>query len=184
MKQMIVDNAEMTDDLGRGLFHYAAIFGNVPLVKFLLKHKINANLRDKEGLTPFDHAQQGVQDETNLQQMLIISYLLEHQRGINAHDEHGWTPLLWAMASGNISRVEKLLENGAELSRGTIDVLITLQDERLWQLFWQHRRSEIIGGIVYYAGQIDRLGTSRRRTKDISAFLKFMLTRHGDKQMD
>ena len=180
MKQMIVDNAEMTDDLGRGLFHYAAIFGNVPLVKFLLKHEINANLRDREGMTPFDHAWQGAQDETNLQQMLIISYLLEHQRGINARDDHGRTPLLWAMASGSISRVEKLLKNGAELGRGTIDVLVTLQDERLWQLFWEYRRSEITGSITYYARQINQPGTSRQREKDITAFVKFMITRKGD----
>ena len=173
MKQMIIDNAEATDDLGRDLFHYAAIFGNVPLVKFLLKHEINANLRDKEGKTPFDHALQGVEDENNVQQMSIISYLLEHQGGINARDEHGWTPLIWAMVSGNISRVERLLKNGAE-TRGTVDVLIRLQDERLWQLFWQHRRSEISGSIVYYARQLGR------GNKDVIAFVQFMLTRKGD----
>lgn len=177
----IIDKIEVTDDLGRGFLHYATIFGNVQLVRFILKHQNNVNFKDKDGKTPFDHALQGAQDNHNLQQMVIVSHLLEHRHGINAQDESGWTPLLWAMISGNISRVEELLKGGATLVNGTIDIVIMLQDERIWQLFWHYRRQEVVDGIDYYVRQLHYGRTTAGRVKDIISFVKFMLD-HGDRE--
>ena len=176
----ILDNIDATDELGRSFLHYATIFGNVQLVKFLLKYQNNTDFKDKDGKTPFDHALQGAQDDNDLQQMLIVSYLLEHRNGIDTEDERGWTPLLWAMISGNLSRVEELLKGDAELVNGTIDVAITLQDERLWQLLWQYRRREMTSGLNYYVGQIHSQRTSIERKKDIGTFVEFMLTLGDD----
>ena len=176
----ILDNIDATDELGRSFLHYATIFGNVQLVKFLLKYQNNTDFKDKDGKTPFDHALQRAQDDNNLQQMLIVSHLLEHRNGINTEDERGWTPLLWAMLSGNITRIEELLKGDAEMVNGTIDIAITLQDERIWQLFWQYRRREITNGLNYYIGQIHSQRTSTERKKDIGTFVEFMLTLGDD----
>jgi ankyrin repeat protein len=88
------------------LLHYAALNGDLELVKKLVKQGMDFDAKDDIGRTPLSYAAQGGKTE-------IVAWLLKKGADVNTVSQDGKTPLLWAVSTGNLKTVEALLEKGA-----------------------------------------------------------------------
>ena len=126
----IVKQINTVDDAGLSPLHHAAIFGDMPLIKFLWVNGADPTIRDYNELLPFDYAERRARRFMLPQQMVIVSYLLEKTWGLDGTDEQGWTALMWAIVSGSRGRVRELVDAGASLDAGrvqnAIDVAVTM----------------------------------------------------------
>ncbi|GAB1292131.1 Palmitoyltransferase ZDHHC13 [Apodemus speciosus] len=102
--------------------------GHLPMVILLLQHGADPTLIDGEGFSSIHLA-------VLFQHMPIIAYLISKGQSVNMTDVNGQTPLMlsaykvigavdkthqntplhWAVAAGNVSAVDKLLEAGSSL---------------------------------------------------------------------
>ena len=127
----IVKQINSVDDAGLSPLHHAAIFGDLPLIKFLWINGADPTIRDYNELLPFDYAERRTRRFMLPDQMVIVSYLLEKTWGVNGTDEQGWTALMWAIVSGNRQRIKELVDAGASLDAGrvqdAIDVAVVME---------------------------------------------------------
>lgn len=127
---VIVKQINSVDDAGLSPLHHAAIFGDLPLIKFLWVNGADPAIIDYNELLPFDYAERRARRFMLPQQMVIVSYLLEKTWGLDGTDEQGWTALMWAIVSGSRGRVKELVDAGASLDAGrvqnAIDVAVTM----------------------------------------------------------
>ena len=89
--------------------YLAVTYGDVKVVKDLLEHGANPNLKDRLGdypLTWVAHATV-VSAPKRIQ---ITKDLLKHGADPNVKDRYGRTPLSWAVANGNTQIIKDLLE--------------------------------------------------------------------------
>uniref|UniRef100_A0A8D0XWY0 Palmitoyltransferase n=1 Tax=Sus scrofa TaxID=9823 RepID=A0A8D0XWY0_PIG len=121
-KGAVVD--QLGGDLNSTPLHWAIRQGHLPMVILLLQYGADPTLIDGEGFSSIHLA-------VLFQHMPIIAYLiskgqvyrpeptgflLKFNPSLNVVDKiHQNTPLHWAVAAGNVSAVDKLLEAGASL---------------------------------------------------------------------
>ena len=108
----LADKINQVDDYGCNALHYAAEFGDLSLVKFLINNGANTKAENNNGLLPLDYAISEAEEVKSAQQMLIVSYILEETHGINGRDDQGWPPIYWAILAGNLKRVNELIDKG------------------------------------------------------------------------
>ena len=111
VKQLVIDcganpNIQSTAEGGTPL-HVAADRGYLRIVKFLLKHGANPNMKNDYGNTP-------LHDAAAFGHREVVKLLLEHGADPNIKNNDGSTPLHHAAESGNSKVVEVLLEHGAD----------------------------------------------------------------------
>lgn len=95
------------DDDGSTALHYAVKAGSQTLLEKLLDAKINYNISDSDGYTPFMIAMDG--QETNM----VTVFLRNRNFDVNKSDREGMPPLLWAMRNKHsINMIELVLIYG------------------------------------------------------------------------
>lgn len=102
-----LDNLEQTDREGRTLLAYAAFYGRLDLLKYLVSRGANINAADRNGYTPIHGA---VQE----QRMDVIQYLLSLGADVNAKDAFGGTPIFIPGPTAPKSLFRLLLDHGAD----------------------------------------------------------------------
>jgi ankyrin repeat protein len=83
---------------------YAALHGEMPLVRFLVSRKAQVN---KTGWTPLHYAAANGHTE-------VVGFLLDHHAYIDAESPNGTTPLMMAARQAHPSTVRQLLDEGAD----------------------------------------------------------------------
>ncbi len=99
------------DDPSPPLLILASHFGSPEskIVRLLLDHGANVNLRDKQGRTALFFAAQ-------LGWTWSVEMLLKKGADVNLKDKGGKTPVMWAMGNRNLGAVELLIEKGARIN--------------------------------------------------------------------
>jgi ankyrin repeat protein len=100
---------------GVSLIHTAAKRGHVNIVRLLLEHDANYDIRDEDGLTPLIHATIGGCEE-------VTGLLLSHGASIRLTDEHNRSALHWAVIHRH-DRLLKLLLKHCTGDRSVVDCL-------------------------------------------------------------
>jgi len=100
--------------------HLAAREGRTNIVRALLSHGIEVDLKLKGGITPLMESASARKTET-------AAFLIEHGANVNATaDEHGMTPLLSALSNGDTEMVKLLLRSGANPNTSEREGTITV----------------------------------------------------------
>jgi ankyrin repeat protein len=93
--------------------HYAAMYGSVEALAFLLERGADPNAQNQSGATPLVYAAWSF-ERTRL--------LVEHGAAVNVATNQGITPLLVAAAAhGNVNTLRYLLDKGADVQAQTKD---------------------------------------------------------------
>ena len=101
--------------------HSASFGGHLQVVRYLLQHGVNVNVRDSENDTPLLLASfKGHLD--------VVQCLLEHGADINLLDNYHAAPLTWATFHGHVNVVRLLLEHNAETNPQDVDGYTPLHD--------------------------------------------------------
>lgn len=112
------------DDFRYSLLGYAAAGGHVDMLKFLLTHKANINLRTQRGSTALHAAaRHGKVAATQL--------LLTHNAQTNLKDREGHAPLHFAVVNRHLEITQLLLHHGAYAKIHAIDGSTPLEYARL-----------------------------------------------------
>ena len=108
------DAIDVNDHLpgGPSALTRAAQAGDVELIKVLLVHHADVNVRTREGRTPLHFAA----EKGNAQS---AKSLIEHGAQVDATADNGVTPLLAACAVGNCQTASVLLDHGAKVDSRT-----------------------------------------------------------------
>lgn len=114
IQRMIDDGADIntSDYNGRTALHIAAAAGHIETVRFLLKNGAQVYAVDRWGQTPLSDAVEAAQDE-------VASLLKEHGALLNPRDVT--LALCTAASEGDLIRMRRLVEHGADPSLGDYD---------------------------------------------------------------
>lgn len=129
---------KMSDELRQAPFAWAAITGNLPLVKSILDRGLDPNIMIRKGQTALFFAVQQM-EETNPRMDLetgkeaVVRLLLRNGAAINLSDTDGRSILAHAFKARYARLARVLLENGAEPPASGIDGSM----ERWWGAFDQ-----------------------------------------------
>ena len=112
IKEMLKEpgaKVDARDEHGYTLLNYAAMYGNVDVIKVLVEAGADLNAMDKEGWLPLHHAARKGHVEA-------IKVLLKEGADVNAVDKDGVTPLHHAAGGGHVEAVKVLLKEGANVN--------------------------------------------------------------------
>ncbi|XP_012874996.1 PREDICTED: palmitoyltransferase ZDHHC13 [Dipodomys ordii] len=100
----------LIDGEGFSSIHLAVLFQHMPIIAYLISKGQSVNMTDVNGQTPLMlSAYKVIGSEPT-------GFLLKFNPSLNVVDKvHQNTPLHWAVASGNVNAVDKLLEAGSSL---------------------------------------------------------------------
>lgn len=100
----------LIDGEGFSSIHLAVLFQHMPIIAYLISKGQSVNMTDVNGQTPLMlSAYKVIGPEPT-------GFLLKFNPSLSAVDKtHQNTPLHWAVAAGNVSAVDKLLEAGSSL---------------------------------------------------------------------
>ena len=87
--------------------HSASFGGYLPVLRFLLRHGVNVNIRNSDNETPLLLA-------SSLGHLDVVQCLLEHGADMNLLDNGHGAPLAFAAYCGRVNVVRLLLEHNAE----------------------------------------------------------------------
>uniref|UniRef100_A0A8D1K420 Palmitoyltransferase n=1 Tax=Sus scrofa TaxID=9823 RepID=A0A8D1K420_PIG len=100
----------LIDGEGFSSIHLAVLFQHMPIIAYLISKGQSVNMTDVDGHTPLMLSAHKVLGPEP------TGFLLKFNPSLNVVDKiHQNTPLHWAVAAGNVSAVDKLLEAGASL---------------------------------------------------------------------
>jgi ankyrin repeat protein len=88
--------------------YYASDIGHEAVVRALLEHKADVDVKGRYGETALHWAAAGGHEA-------VVRALLEHKADVDANDKGGGTALYWAAAGGNEAVVRALLEHKADV---------------------------------------------------------------------
>jgi len=89
-------------------------FGNLEMVKYLIKHVADITIKDKNKRTTLFYACKSGKE-------FLVKYLVKLGANINEEDEGGNTPLFNACLSGNENLVRYLVDEGADINKQNND---------------------------------------------------------------
>jgi len=87
--------------------------GNEPIVRYLIKHGADINIKAKYGETPLFYACASGNEN-------LVKYLIELGADINEESKFGETPLIEACRNGNEQLIKYLVEHGADINKENI----------------------------------------------------------------
>jgi ankyrin repeat protein len=115
-----------SDNTGETCLHEAVKVHAVSCIELLLKHEIDVNIVNKDGVTALHRAVDLgkcfliASIVSNIQMNLghpdIVRLLLKHKAELNTKDASGWTPLHVASAHNDVELVRLLINRGARLN--------------------------------------------------------------------
>lgn len=91
----------------------AIAFGNLELVRFLLKHGADPNVEVDDGYTCLLTAIESDADQSTQ----IVAELIRSDADLHAIGTNGWTPLHMAAAHGQVEKARLLIDAGADVNR-------------------------------------------------------------------
>lgn len=101
------------DYIGNTPLLNAIAFGNLELVRFLLKHDADPNVKVDDGYTCLLTAIESDADESTQ----IVTELIRAGADIHVAGTNGWTPLHMAAARGQVEKAAFLIDAGADVNR-------------------------------------------------------------------
>ncbi|XP_067872176.1 DNA-binding protein RFXANK [Heterodontus francisci] len=125
------------DERGFTPLMWAAAFGEIAVVKFLLEMGANPHTLAKERESTLSLA--SIQGYTD-----IVLLLLDHGVDVNIYDWNGGTPLLYAVHGNHVRCVEALLAKGADLTMeadsgySPMDLAVALGFKKVQQAIESH----------------------------------------------
>jgi ankyrin repeat protein len=114
--------ANTADEHDRLPLHYAAVYGHVHLVRYLIQHGADANARDGEGL-------QAIHKACQFGNFEVVKALLDH--GVEVESlatDAAWTPLYYAAGSGDLDVIRLLISKGADVNHEDVEEGIPLHN--------------------------------------------------------
>lgn len=99
------------DHLGKTALMHAVCNNNLDMVKALTKKGARTNIVDKDGKTALHH----LCDCNPKESRKMLDYLLEGFVPLNVTDKDGVTAFLYAVRSGDIKLIKKMIESGANI---------------------------------------------------------------------
>lgn len=97
------------DPQGATFSMYAAQFGILPLMEFLIEHGADIHIRSRDGSTALLYA-------CEAGHLHIVEYLVQRGSVINSQDRLGHTALMCACYGGYLNIVKFLVEKGADIN--------------------------------------------------------------------
>lgn len=146
----VLADLDAVDDDGRSALHHAVMLGNLELVKLFLRHGAKTTIKDNEGNLPLYYAEDLAYADVEAGQMnsphfSIISWILQHM-GTITRDRKSWNALHWAVLSGDLERVEQLLDAGMDATYGRhqnpLDVAFLIRDKEMFTLLLKERKGK------------------------------------------
>ncbi|XP_072924172.1 DNA-binding protein RFXANK isoform X2 [Hemitrygon akajei] len=125
------------DERGFTPLMWAAAFGEIAVVRFLLEMGADPSILAKERESTLSLA--SIQGYTD-----IVLLLLEHGVDVNIYDWNGGTPLLYAVHGNHVRCVEALLARGADLTMeadsgySPMDLAVALGFKKVQQVIENH----------------------------------------------
>lgn len=89
--------------------HAASFAGHLRIVRSLLRHGVDVDVRDNANRTPLLFA-------SGWGQRNVVQCLLDHGADVNLQDDNHKTPLSWAAYRGHVDTVRVLLEHNADVN--------------------------------------------------------------------
>ena len=114
LARMLIESGSVLnaiDDVGRGVIHLAvtAQKNATDMVRFLLFHNVDVEIRDHEGKTPLHYVAAGWNE-------YVVFQLLENGANPNSISREGLAPLYLATKTGNSRIVRILIGHGADVN--------------------------------------------------------------------
>lgn len=143
----VLADLDVVDADGRSALHHAVMLGNLDLVKLFLEYGANTRIKDNDGNLPLYHAEDLAYADVEAGRMdspyfAIISWLLQHM-GTITRDRKSWNALHWAVFSGDLKRVEQLLDAGMDATYGRhqnpLDIAFLLRNKEMFILLLKGR---------------------------------------------
>ncbi len=113
-------NARVGGESDHTLLHSAAWNGDLPMVKLLIARGADRKLLDRQyNATPLAWAETALEITSNSRCRPVIAYIqgldgVKADQGDRPLPRTGWKPLMDAVFAGDVARVRKLLERGAD----------------------------------------------------------------------
>jgi len=101
--------------------HFAARYGHLSVVEYLVNQKVDINAKDNYDNTPLHFAAQGICEYYHGGSLSVVEFLVNRKADINAKNRDGWTPLHWAAENDHLSVVKYLVNKNAEINANTND---------------------------------------------------------------
>lgn len=96
---------------------WAAHISYLEICKKLVSNGADVNLRDKDGITPLNHAINAMYSWNNSDQIGIVDLLIKSGADLNAQNKEGNTPLSVAAISNSEDVTKLLLDSGTDVNR-------------------------------------------------------------------
>ena len=112
VKSLIYKYPQHASDVGGNYgsaLHVASDAGHVKIVRLLLKHGVDVDIRGMWDQTPLQFA-------SDAGRLEVVKLLLGHNADANSKDEYGWTSLFHAISKGHLDVVRQLLDHGAHVN--------------------------------------------------------------------
>jgi len=136
------------EQVGTGLMHYAAYYGQISIMEYLLSQGLDINLRNREGKTPIYYATQN-------NRFQAIKYLHEHGADLNMLDNGGNSLMHIAAQEGGVHIIQWLLDQGASTNltnlQGETPLNIAAQNGKFKIIEHLGGRGVDISNVGYYA---------------------------------
>ena len=116
-------DGDACDNHGNTAIHFAASKSHFEAARMLIERGANINSQNKEGLTPLQHASQGMGERY----LDIMRFLLDHGANVSACDNSGNTALHFVVSEGHLEGARLLLGRGADVNSQNNEGLIPLQ---------------------------------------------------------
>ncbi len=92
---------------------YAAFFGQLAVLEFLLKHNADIHQPSKNQMSVYPIHSASANSDPDIS-LKMVQLLLEHGANPNVRQKGGWAPLHQAVNKNHVSMVKVLLEHGAD----------------------------------------------------------------------
>ena len=142
------DCITMSDELRQAPLAWAAITGNLSLVRSILDRGVDPNIRNRKGQTALFFAVQETEDrdlggDLEAGKEAVVRFLLRHGAAINLSDTDGRSLLAHAFKARYARLARILLENGAEPPASDIDGWM-----EWWRDMFDHGQEGIRGALL------------------------------------